>query len=76
MASFKIKLIGSNDDGSRIFAVLRYGKARLVKGFYDFNTEKFNILEWKKKNFPQGYTKENIMEILRQVLLLDYDWEL
>lgn len=76
MATFKLKLIGVNNDGSRIFTVLRYGKKRLLKGFYDFDTEHFTILQYNDKNFPDGMNRKHILAILKERLMLEHNWEL
>ena len=74
MAKFNLKLVGTNKDGSRIFAVLTYGKKRLLKGFYDFDTENFTILNYYKKNFTEGIGKGTVNKVLKNILEVDRNW--
>lgn len=76
MNGFNLKLIGANDDGSRIFAVMTYLGKRLVKGFYDFDKERFIVLEYYKKNFPIGIGKSKARNILKELLMIQHDWEM
>lgn len=75
MSKFKFGLIGTNNSGTKIFARLTYDKHTLLKGFYDFNEEKFIIMKYLDNNFPLGITKKNAKNALKDNLL-DYDWNL
>lgn len=73
---FKFSTIGSNHDGDRIFCKLSCDKHNILRGFYDFNLEKFIITKYMYDNFPQGLSKNKVRKILREILTIDYDWEL
>lgn len=76
MSKFKLVLVASNDDGSKIFAILKCDNKKVVKGHYDFDSDKFFIDRYFENNFKGLYTKKRIREILKEVLMLDRDWEL
>ena len=73
---FKLNTIGNNESGSRIFCKLSCEKRNVLKGFYDFDLEKFIITKYMHDNFPQGLSKNKIRKILKEILLNEYDWEL
>ena len=73
---FKFSTIGSNHDGDRIFCKLSCGKHNVLRGFYDFNLEKFIITKYLYDNFPQGLSKNKVRKALKEILTIDYDWEL
>jgi hypothetical protein len=73
---FKFSTIGSNESGSRIFCKLSCGKHNVIRGFYDFDLEKFIIIKYMYDNFPQGLTKNKVRKALKEILRIDYDWEL
>jgi hypothetical protein len=73
---FKFSTIGSNESGTRIFCKLSYDKHNVLRGFYDFNLEKFIIIKYMYDNFPQGLTKNKIRKNLKEILMNEYDWEL
>lgn len=73
---FKFSTIGSNESGSRIFCKLSFEKSNVLRGFYDFDLEKFIIIKYMYNNFPQGLTKNKIRKNLKEILMNDYDWEL
>lgn len=73
---FKFSTIGSNESGTRIFCKLSYDKHNVLRGFYDFDLEKFIIIKYMYDNFPQGLTKNKIRKNLKEILTTDYDWEL
>ena len=75
MSKFKFGLIGTNNSGTKIFARLTYDKHTLLKGFYDFDKEKFVIMKYLDNNFPQGITRKKTKNALKDNLL-DYDWNL
>ena len=50
---FKFSTIGSNESGSRIFCKLSCENHNVLRGFYDFNLEKFIIIKYMYNNFPQ-----------------------
>lgn len=73
---FKFSTIGSNESGTRIFCKLSYGKHNVLRGFYDFDLEKFIIMKYLYDNFPQGLTKNQVKKALKEILRIDYDWNL
>ena len=73
---FKFFPFATNKDGSKIFCRLSYKKKTVLKGFYDYERDRFIIKDYVKQNFPQGTGKPTIKRILRFYLALDYDWEL
>ena len=74
--NFKLFAFASNEDGSKIFCRLAYKKKTMLKGFYDFDKEKFFITSYVKGNFVRGIGKNTIKNALIEILHLDYDWEL
>lgn len=75
-ATYKLVLFAANEDGTRIYALLKHKKKNLVKGFYDFNIDKFIVMKYFKDNFPQGQTKDKIKEKLRKLLMIERNWEM
>ena len=73
---FKFNTIGSNKNGNRIFCKFSCDKHNILKGFYDFNTEKFVIIKYLYDNFLEGLTKNKVRKTLKEILKIDYDWEL
>ena len=73
---FKVFTFASNKDGTKIFCRLALNKKTLIKGFYDFNKEKFYITEYVKNNFTNGIGKNTARKKLKEILLIDYDWDL
>jgi len=73
---FKFSTIGSNESGTRIFCKLSYSKHNVLRGFYDFDLDKFIIIKYLYGNFPEGLTKNKIRKALKEILTTDYDWEL
>ena len=73
---FKFSTIGSNYDGDRIFCKLSCDKRNVLRGFYDFELEKFIITKYMYDNFPEGLTKNKVRKALKEILTVDYDWEL
>lgn len=73
---FKFNTIGSNKSGNRIFCKLSCEKHNVLRGFYDFNLDKFIIIKYMYDNFPQGLTKNKIRKNLKEILMNNYDWEL
>jgi hypothetical protein len=73
---FKFSTIGSNESGNRIFCKLSCEKRNVLKGFYDFDLEKFIIIKYMYDNFPQGLTKNKIRKNLKEILRIDYNWDL
>ena len=74
----KTKLIanGANKDGSRIFCKLTLNGKNVVKGYYDFNKEKFMVIKYMEANFPKTMTKNKIRKTLKEELYIIYDWNL
>ena len=73
---YKLIAFATNDDGSKIYCRLAYGKKTLIKGFYDFSKEKFFITNYVKSNFQQGIGKNTAKNKLVELLRIEYDWEL
>ncbi len=73
---FKLFPFATNKSGSKVFCRLAYKKKTVLKGFYDFDKDKFFITDYIKQHFPQGTGKPTIKQILRFYLSIDYDWEL
>lgn len=75
MSNFKFRLLGANKNGTKIFARLTYNKHTLIKGYYDFDKEKFIIVKYINDNFSKEITRKKAKKELKKQLL-DYDWEL
>ena len=73
---FTFRTIGSNESGSRIFCKLSCENHNVIRGFYDFDLEKFIIMKYLYDNFLQGLTKNQVRKTLKEILRTDYDWEL
>ena len=73
---FKLFPFTTNKDGSKIFCRLAYKKRTVLKGFYDYNRDRFLITDYVKTNFPRGTGRPTIKRILKFYLAIDYDWEL
>ncbi len=74
MSKYKFNTIGANKEGSKIFCKLSCDKHNLLRGYYDFDKEKFIVIKYLYQNFPQGVTKNKIKKTLKEILLLNYDW--
>ena len=74
--NFKLFAFASNEDGSKIFCRLAYKKKTMLKGFYDFDKEKFFITDYVKQNFQQGIGKNTVQNKFKELLWLEYDWKL
>jgi hypothetical protein len=72
----KLNTIGSNDNGNRIFCKLSCENHNVLRGFYDFNLEKFIIIKYLYNNFPKELNKNQIKKQLKEILKIEYDWEL
>ena len=53
-----------------------YKKKTMVKGFYDFDKEKFFVTKYVKSNFVQGIGKNIVKKNLIELLNIDYDWNM
>jgi hypothetical protein len=73
---FKFILVGDNKNGTRIFCKLQCNNRNVLRGFYDFDIEKFIITKYIYDNFPQNVTKNKVKKELKKILLLNYDWTL
>ena len=74
--NFKLITFASNKDGTKIYCRLALNKKTLIKGYYDFNKEKFFITDYVKKNFINGIGKNTAKNKLKELLEIDYDWNL
>ena len=72
----KFATIGANEEGTRIFCKMSIDGHNVVKGFYDFDLEKFIIIKYLYDNFPKGVTKNMVKKELKNELSTNYDWEL
>lgn len=75
-SNFKLFAFASNGDGSKIYCRLAYNKKTMLKGYYDFDKEKFFITNYVKTNFIKGIGKNTIKKNLIEILNEEYDWEL
>ena len=73
---FELFAFASNHDGSKIFCRLACNKKTMAKGYYDFDKEKFFVTNYVKKNFKRGIGKKTINKNLKEILNIDYDWEM
>ena len=71
----KFATIGANEDGTKIFCKMAIDKRNVLRGFYDFNLEKFIIIKYFYTKFPKGMSKKMVKKELKNELL-NYDWEL
>ena len=71
---FKLITFASNKNGTKIFCRLAFNKKTIIKGFYDFNKEKFIITDYLKKNFTQGINRKIAEANLKEILDIDYGW--
>ena len=72
----KFSTIGANEEGTRIFCKFTCEGKNVVRGFYDFDLEKFIIIKYIYDNFPKGVSKNMIKKELRKELIMNYDWDL
>ena len=75
-SDFKLVAFASNHNGNKIFCRLMYKKKTMVKGFYDFDKEKFFVTNYVKSNFTQGIGKNTVKKNLLELLNIDYDWNM
>ncbi len=73
---FKLIAFASNKSGNRIFCRLIHKKQTMLKGYYDFNQEKFFVTKYVKSNFIQGIGKNTIKKHLIELLDIEYDWKM
>lgn len=73
---FKFFTFSANEDGTKIYCRLALNRKTLIKGYYDFNKDKFIITQYVKKNFCKGIGKNTARKKLKEILLTDYDWTL
>ena len=73
---FKLITFASNKNKTKIYCRLALNKKTLIKGYYDFNKEKFFITDYIKNNFIQGIGKNTAKKKLQELLEQDYDWNL
>lgn len=76
MNNFKLFVFAANHNGSKIFCRFTLNKKTLIKGYYDFDKEKFIITDYSNKNIPKNMGKQKIKKELEKILNLDYDWKL
>jgi len=73
---FKLFAFAANKDGTKIYCRLALNKKTIIKGYYDFNKEQFFITAYVKQNFIKGVGKNTANKKLKELLELDYDWNL
>ena len=76
MASNNIHMVSGSEDGEKIYCTYKLNGFTVVRGVYDFNKERFIILNFFKSKVPEGSTPLKVLLALKDKLKLDYDWEL
>ena len=76
MSSKSIQIVGNSEDGDRIFCTYKLNGFTVVRGMYDFNKEKFVILNFYKSKVPEDSTILKVLLSLKEKLNAEYDWEL
>ena len=76
MSANNIQIVGSSEDGDRIFCAYKLNGFTVVRGMYDFNKEKFVILNFYKSKVPEDSTILKVLLTLKEKLDAEYDWEL
>jgi hypothetical protein len=71
----RLTIQGTNKDGSRLYGTFRVDGKPLLKGAYDFNSERFFIIRYISKNC-KGLSHNDIRTLLQDTLATDYDWSL
>jgi hypothetical protein len=69
-------MVGSSEDGDRIYCTYKLNGFTVVRGMYDFNKEKFVILNFYKSKVPEDSTILKVLLSLKEKLDAEYDWEL
>ena len=69
-------MIGSSDDGDRIFCTYKINGFTVLRGMYDFIKERFVVLNFYKSKVPEDSTPLKVLMSLKEELNLEYDWEL
>ena len=69
-------MIGSSDDGDRIFCTYKINGFTVVRGMYDFIRGKFIVLNFYKSKVPEDSTILKVLMSLKEELDTEYDWEL
>ena len=72
----KISMVGASEDGDKIYCLYREGTDVLLRGFYDFEKESFFICEFYTKKLKPEQTPKSVIMSLKEILDIDYDWEL
>ena len=76
MSANNIQIVGSSEDGDRIFCAYKLNGLTVVRGMYDFNKGKFVILNFYKSKVPEDSTILKVLLTLKEKLDTEYDWEL
>ena len=76
MSANNIQIVGSSEDGDRIFCTYKLNGFTVARGMYDFNKEKFVILNFYKSKVPEDSTILKVLLSLKEKLDAEYDWEL
>ena len=76
MSSKSIQMVGGSEDGDRIYCTYKLNGFTVVRGVYDFNKERFIVLNFFKSKVPEGSTPLKALMSLKEELSLEYDWEL
>lgn len=72
----KIAMVAASEDGDRIYCLYKQNGESLVKGFYDFDKHTFIVTEFYTKKMQQDQTPRSIILALKELLRIDFDWEL
>ena len=72
----KICTVATSEDGDRIYCLYKEGSETMAKGFYDFNKHTFIITEFYARKLTPDQTVEEVINEMKYVLDVDFDWEL
>ena len=72
----KICTVATSEDGDRIYCLYKEGGETMAKGFYDFNKHTFIITEFYARKLTPDQTVEGVINEMKFVLDVDFDWEL
>ena len=76
MSKSNIHIVGTSDDGDRIYCTYKVDKTSVVRGMYDFNLGRFIVLNFYKNKVPENTTPLKVLLKMKEDLDIEYDWEL
>ena len=76
MITNNIQIVGSSEDGDKIFCTYKMNGLTVLRGMYDFDKGKFIILNFYKSKMPDNMTPLKILMQLKEQLDIEYDWNL